>query len=393
MVGEAASEHITSDGMNCRQIMSDMRDVSTNGDILRKIYCVSNRSYGNYTGTLEVKALHSFGLKPYFLFTCVKLFIQFAPQSMNASATTAAFDVKKASLAHNVSFEHTVEWLDNAPRLPVDLALVLIEIRKKLGWTMQSINVTLVEGIGEHSDNPVIGTLVADEGVLSLSVDVLGLSADLSTQSINTLSYVSVNDVRLLLESSQPFMPSMTEEGWIPPGLDDPFMKQDPNEQEFSPENGWPAGFQKPEEYMRMGQGVNGDMFDCAALPEDPESFFFAMINAARETRVSIMGVMFRREGLNLHGSLAISESSMDMFVLPEYRRAYISFFTCGNSNPRPSLDYLHAAFDGDQTNVSGFVRGREVPFLYTGVLERGMQKTVWDPVDTAAGETDEILA
>ncbi len=40
--------------------------------IFRKFYSVSNSIYGNYTAILKSKRLHSFALKPYFLFTWVK---------------------------------------------------------------------------------------------------------------------------------------------------------------------------------------------------------------------------------------------------------------------------------------------------------------------------------
>ncbi len=299
---------------------------------------------------------------------------------MNASLTTAAFDVSTES-RNLESISYTLENLSSSPRLPVDLTLVMIEIRKKLGWTTELINSTLLEGIGEGSLNPVSGKLIALEGSIEAFVLADGTAATIRIHpSHTTIESINESEVRQMIESSTPFVPSMTDPTWTQPGLDDPFMRKDPQSQDpRSAEIGWPENYVMPEKYMRMGQEVNGDLWECVNLPDDPESMFMAMINAARETRVSIMGAIFQRFGRNLHGSLAISESDMELVVYPDDRFAQASFFTCGNSNPRPSLDYLHTAFDAAITHVRGFVRGRAVPFSYVGIAVRGGSgSTVW---------------
>jgi len=298
---------------------------------------------------------------------------------MNTSEKSTAFTVEKP-IGHAITFEHEIEWLLSTPRLPVDLILILIQIRKKLGWTTKSMNANLQQGIGEKTDNPLMGQLIANEGIISASVDCLGLSAEVKITAVDHVVCLSVHDLRELFELPKPFMPSMTEPGWEPPGSNDPFMPAQPERIEKSPEIGWSDGFVMPEQYMRMGQAVNADMWGCENLPHDLETMFTVMIGAAHVIRVSIMGVIctYDNEG-NLHGSLAISESDMELVVYLHGKYVSASFFTCGTSNPRPAIDALHIEFDPIQTDVTAMVRGKDVPFFYKGLLLRGGQTTVWE--------------
>ncbi len=303
---------------------------------------------------------------------------------MNASLSVAAFDVQH-ELGNVLPTDYRLNNLQSAPRLPVDLALVMIEMRKKMGWTTELINCALLDGIGEGTKNPVTGKIVAPEGSIEAFVDADGTSAIVRITPSNESDIVGESDVRSMIETSVPFMPSMTDPAWNQPGLSDPFMRKDAQSQDpRSAEMGWPEEYVMPEGYMRMGQAVNGELWECTNLPDNPESMFLGLINAARETRVSIMGVIFKREGRKLHGSLAISESDMELVAYPDERFAQASFFTCGNSNPRPSLDYLHTAFDAAITHVEGYVRGRAIDFRYPGMLVRGgTRTTVWqEPIN-----------
>jgi S-adenosylmethionine/arginine decarboxylase-like enzyme len=296
---------------------------------------------------------------------------------MTALASPAAFDVKNEA-KDVLPTIHTLNNLEHAPRLPVDLALLLIEIRKNLEWTTRSFNTALLGGISDTSLNPVRGNLIAEEGEIFAEVSGDGTKASVRITPSTREKIMVDNNMHERFNTSQPFMPSMTDPLWTPPGLNDPFMKVDATA-EVTRERGWPANFNMPWTYGRFGQGVNGDLHDCKNLPEDVEDLFLRFINAARETRVSIMGVMASNLPNGGYASLAISESDMELRFFRKQRLAYATFFTCGNSNPRPALDKIHQSFDAGVTRVDGYVRGRDVPYMYEGTIVRGgNNQTIW---------------
>jgi S-adenosylmethionine/arginine decarboxylase-like enzyme len=303
---------------------------------------------------------------------------------MNATPTTAAFDVQREP-GKVLPTEYRLNNLQSAPRLPVDLALVMIEVRKALNWTTRSFNTKLLEGISEKSLNPVEGVLTAEEGTMRAFVNAAGSQARVFVFPELHTDVPVQGEMRDIFTTSQPFMPSMTDPLWTPPGLDDPFMKADPNA-DVSRERGWPTNYAMPWSYGRFGQAVNGDLHDCRNLPDGPEDLFLRFIDAAKQIRVSIMGVMSSSLPTGGYASLAISESDMELKFFRPQRLAYATFFTCGNSNPRPAIDVLHRSFAAGVTQVDAYARGRDVQFSYEGAIVRGgTGRTVWkdSPVHT----------
>jgi len=267
----------------------------------------------------------------------------------------------------------------------VDLVLVLMQIRKKLGWTTLSLQGALHEGIGEGLLNPAEGNLVASQGSLHAVVNKEGTAAKIKIVPNESLDRpLNPTELRSMLEEAQPFMPPMNDKLWTPPGLDDPFMKVDPDPDAISPERGWPQGFKMPWTYARMGQEVNGDFYGCTDLPTEPEQLFLQMIEAARSTRVSIMGVFAANDAMGRgRVSLTINESEMTLLTFPAEQAAFAIFFTCGNANPRPAIDALHRAFHAKLTKVMALVRGNDASFYYEGALKEADTQTQWerDPI------------
>lgn len=123
-------------------------------DPVQRILCIfysqSNRFYGNYTASLDAKRMHSFQSKPYFLFTCVKLFIHLAALLMTNLVQPAAFEQPSAVIATSaLPIQESISNAESSFKAGGKIARgTLMNIKKEVLHSAQLLHV-LKSAIGE----------------------------------------------------------------------------------------------------------------------------------------------------------------------------------------------------------------------------------------------------
>jgi S-adenosylmethionine decarboxylase len=111
------------------------------------------------------------------------------------------------------------------------------------------------------------------------------------------------------------------------------------------------------------GRHLLADLYHCSAdLLNNAPALEALMVQAAEKIGATLVGVQFNQfNPIGVSGVVIIAESHLTIHTWPEIGFAAVDFFTCGQLNAQPGVDFLAKALKAGKVELKQFDRGRKL--------------------------------